>query len=120
MTGEIDKIRDAFAEQLASLEQRLSSTPGDVGLLSDIQDGIGSVLRSGENGEAEIRRLLQERFESGDLRKETFQLVRSMLDGYVTERLLTSPDEVEYSITAPPGARPSDIEDSFRSTVVIQ
>ena len=41
--------------------------------------------------EAEIRRVLQDRYEKGELRKETFQLVKSMLDRYVTEQAPTSP-----------------------------
>ena len=60
-------------------------------MLAEIQDGIGRLLAGNGNTEAEIRRVLQERYESGDLRKETFQLVKSMLDRYVTEQAPTSP-----------------------------
>jgi hypothetical protein len=110
MTGETDKIRDAFADQLTSFDQRLSSTPGDPQLLSDIREGIASLLLSAEDSEAKIRGVLQERYDSGDLSKATFQLVTTMLDRCVTERLLTSPDEEHYNITAPSAARPPDID----------
>ncbi|MBT8081213.1 MAG: protein kinase [Gammaproteobacteria bacterium] len=119
MTGETDKTRDAFAEQLASLDKNLSSTNDDAGLLSEIQQGIGALLSSTEGSEAEIRGILQERYDSGDLRKETFHIVKSMLDRFVSERLPTSRDKEEFAITAPPSMRPQEIEDSFISTVVI-
>ena len=91
MSAESEKIRDTFANQLASFEDRLEAKADDVEMLADIQDGIAGLLSSDGNSEAEIRRILQERYEAGGLRKETFQLVKSMLDGYVTERVPTTP-----------------------------
>jgi len=49
-------------------------------MLADIQNGIGRLLTTTGNSEAQIRKVLQERYEAGVLRKETFQLVKSMLD----------------------------------------
>ncbi len=125
MSAESNKIRDTFANQLASFEDRLEAKADDVEMLADIQEGIAGLLASNGNSEAEIRRILQERYEAGDLRMETFQLVKSMLDGYVTERIPTSPvadtpemtspsilDEIEAS-EAPPE------DDEFGSTTVI-
>ncbi|NIL94201.1 MAG: protein kinase, partial [Woeseiaceae bacterium] len=53
------------------------------------------MLGSNGSSEAEIRRVLQERYDAGELRKETFQLVKSMLDRYVTEIVETSPSIAE-------------------------
>ena len=91
MSAESEKIRDTFADQLASFDSKLEATADDVDMLADIQNGIGSLLASSGDNEGEIRRVLQERYEAGDLRKETFQLVKSMLDRYVTEKIPTSP-----------------------------
>lgn len=90
MNAESNKIRESLVDQLSSFEQRLDSKIDDVRLLADIQDGIGQLIGASEGNEAEIRRVLQDRYESGNLRKETFQLVKSMLDRFVTEDLLTS------------------------------
>ncbi|MDH3619776.1 MAG: protein kinase [Gammaproteobacteria bacterium] len=91
MSADTDKISDTFADQLASLDDRLEATSDDVGMLADIQEGIGSLLTSSGGSEATIRRVLQERYEAGDLRKETFQLVKSMLDGYASENTPSRP-----------------------------
>lgn len=125
MNAESDKIRDTFADRLASFEDQLEAKADDVEMLADIQDGIAGLLSSDGNSEAEIRRILQERYEAGSLRNETFQLVKSMLDRYVTERIPTSPvpparripspsilDEIEASEDTAP-------DDQFSSTTVI-
>ncbi len=123
MSAESDKIRDTFADQLASFDDKLQAKTDDVDMLSDIQQGIGALLSSDGGSEAEIRRVLQERYESGALRKETFQLVKSMLDHYVTERTPTSPTETAPERPMPAAERsaaPSDpVEDSFAATTVI-
>ena len=128
MSAESEKSRDTLAEQLAAFDDRLQSMAGDVDMLADIQEGIGALLSSGENSEAEIRRVLQERYEAGELRKETFQLVKSMLDRYVTEKLPTSPTATVV-IPSPFPDQPSpqhdqtppgeDQEDSFGTTTVL-
>ncbi len=112
MSAESEKSRDVLAEQLAAFDDRLQSMSGDVDMLADIQRGIGTLLSSGDNSEAEIRRVLQERLESGDLRKETFQLVKSMLDRFVTENVPTSPTASVVN-PRPPAAEPAPPPPSF-------
>jgi hypothetical protein len=126
MSAESKKPRDTLSEQLAAFDDRLQSMAGDVDMLADIQEGIGALLSSGENSEAEIRQVLQERYEAGELRKETFQLVKSMLDRYVTEKLPTSPTATvvipsPFPDQPPPGQdHPEpDQEDSFGTTTVL-
>jgi len=92
MNAERDKIRESLVSQLSSFEKGLDDKIDEIAMLSEIQDCIGRLLGNGGGAEAEIRRVLQARFETGDLRKETFQLVKSMLDRYVTECIPTSPD----------------------------
>ena len=89
--------RDILVDQLASFEDRLDEKGDDVEMLAEIQAGIRRLLGSGESSEAEVRRVLQERYDNGQLRKETFQLVKSMLDRYVTEIIETSPSIADAS-----------------------
>ena len=101
-------------------------------MLAEIQEGIGRLLGSGSSSEAEIRRVLQERYENGQLRKETFQLVKSMLDRYVTEVVETSPSiaeaaavlegkpEVERSAGRRTDAPPAEpVDATMGSTIVL-
>jgi len=126
MNAESDKIRDTIGDQLASFDDRLEASADDVEMLADIQHGIGSLLSSNGGNEAEIRRILQERFEAGSLRKETFQLVKSMLDRFVTEDISMSQSISEEdqtpSQTTPPildEVDPLTADDAFGTTTVI-
>jgi len=92
MSADSDKLRSSFADQLSSFDDRLGDKTDEMKMLADIKDGIGRLLEASGGNEAEIRRLLQERYEAKALRKETFQLVKSMLDRYVTEQVPTSTD----------------------------
>ena len=62
MNSETDNVRDSFAAQLASFDDKLHSTSDDVEMLADIQEGIANLLASTGENEADIRRILQERY----------------------------------------------------------
>ena len=132
MNAESNNLRDTLVDQLSSFEDKLENMSDDVQMLAEIQDGIGRLLNSGSSSEAQIRRVLQERYEGGQLRKETFQLVKSMLDRYVTEVVETSPSIAEAaavlegrpeptpSAPRPPAPPPeTTVEDKMGSTVVL-
>jgi len=128
MNAESENVRDTFADQLASFDDKLKATANDVDMLADIQNGIGRLLTTTGNSEAQIRKVLQERYEAGVLRKETFQLVKSMLDRYVTENIATSPTPEELvpaSSSKQPPINPSPVfeepvgDDAFGATTVI-
>ena len=125
MSAESDKIRDTFANQLASFEDRLEAKADDVEMLADIQEGIGSLLASNGNSEAEIRRILNDCYDEGSLRKETFQLVKTILDGFVTESIPTSPLPGESETKGPSilddigSTGEPAADDEFGSTTVI-
>jgi len=82
MSAKSNKISDGFAEQLASFDDQLGASANDLDMLADIQQRISDLLASNRNSEAEIRLVLQERYGAGSLRKETFQLVESILDRF--------------------------------------
>ena len=90
MSAESDNLRNSFSDQLASFQDRLAGKEDEVQMLAEIREAIGRLLEASGGSEAEIRRVLQERFEAGALREETFQLVKSMLDRYVTEQVPTA------------------------------
>ena len=128
MNAESENVRESFADQLASFDDKLKATANDAEMLADIQDGIGRLLATTGNSEAQVRRVLQERYEAGALRKETFQLVKSMLDRYVTENIATSPTPEELvpaSGSKQPPSNPSPVfaepvaDDAFGATTVI-
>jgi len=120
MSAESENVRDTLADQLASFDDKLKATADDVDMLADIQEGIGRLLATTGSSEAQIRSVLQERYESGALRKETFQLVKSMLDRFVTENIATSPTPEEL-VPAPsrePQPEP-EADDAFGATTII-
>jgi serine/threonine protein kinase len=131
MSADSKNVSDTFVDKLASFDDRLHATANDVDMLADIQEGLGRLLAGSGNSEGEIRRILQERYAAGALRKETFQLVKSLLDRYVTENIPTSPTPAEFSASPPQAiktsapamaadnAQSSDGEDRFSTTTVI-
>jgi hypothetical protein len=124
MSAESDNLRATFSDRLASFEDGLGGKEDEVRLLAGIRESIGRLIEANGGSEAEIRRVLQERYESGTLREETFQLVQSMLDRYVSEQVptgneLTGPPQQEA-----PEARADELElpandDPFGRTDVI-
>jgi len=102
MNAESDNIRQTLVDHLTSFEDRLDNKIDDVDMLSEIQEAIGRLLGNNGGSEAEIRRVLQDRYEADELRKETFQLVKSMLDRYVTEEAPTSPESTQVMPKADP------------------
>ncbi|MDJ0905122.1 MAG: serine/threonine-protein kinase, partial [Woeseiaceae bacterium] len=132
MSAKPENLRDSLVDQLSSFDAQLDDKIDEVAMLSRIQEGIGRLLADNGNTEAEIRQVLQDRYEKGELRKETFQLVKSMLDRYVTEQVPTSPGapgntgRIEPRIgvdapaaRAPQPAAPQAADDAMSSTVVL-
>jgi serine/threonine protein kinase len=125
MSAETENIRESLVDQLSSLESRLENRTDDVAMLADMQEGIGRLVGSNSSSEAEIRRILQQRFESGELRKETFQLVKSMLDRYVTEQTPTDSVGMRVKPAIEPrkettlNKNPPPVDDAMSSTIVI-
>ena len=92
MSADLDRFRKTLADQLSNIDDRLNGQSDDLQLLAELQAGIGRLLDTDGGNEAEIRRVLQDRYETGELRKETFQLVKSMLDHFGRGQTETRPD----------------------------
>jgi len=127
MTAEFEKKLDTLGDQLANLEDQLAASTDDVALLTDLQSGIGSLLTANGGNESEIRRVLQERYDTGALRQETFQLVKSMLDRFTTDEvpsgapgvLARGPEEAPGNPSLPDHAAETPGDDEFGTTTVI-
>ena len=124
MSGESKNLRASFSDRLASFEDTLAGTEDEVRMLADIREAIGRLIEASGGSEAEIRRVLEERYQSGALREETFQLVQSMLDSYVTEQVPTSDSDARPPHHDGPAAAVSGLEhpandDPFGRTDVI-
>lgn len=105
MSADSKNVRDSFVDQLANFDEKLRATVDNVDMLADIRQGIGKLIASSGNSEAQIRKILQDGYDAGALRKETFQLVKSMLDRFVA---------------GPKVASQHDGDDAFSATAVIQ
>ena len=101
MTADSENIHEALGAQLSSLDDNLGAKTDDFEMLADIQKGIGRLLAENGHVEGDIRRVLQDRFDKGELRKETYQLVKSMLDRFVTENVPTSPTSDDVDVVEP-------------------
>ena len=123
MSAEQDNLHATFSDQLASFEDRLAGKEDEVQMLAEIREAIGRLLEASDGSEAEIRRVLQERLDAGVLRGETFQLVESILERYVTEQVPTSNNEAAPEPTRQPANMSAVDEpandDPFGSTDVI-
>ena len=127
MSAESKKPRDTLAVQLIALDARLDAAADKVEMLSDVRRSIGSLLSSRGSSEAEVRRVLQERYDAGDLRKETFQLVKLILDRFNAKRDSRTPkrtvvrsgaDSPENGLEPGPKTEPES-DDSFGATTVL-
>lgn len=120
MNAESNDIGQQLASQLSRFNDQLDGNVDDVNLVTSIQDGIARLIEASGGNEDGIRRVLQEQYDAGSLRKETFQLVKSVLDRFLTEQIPTEP-------TAPPGRPQSELDaspvvedDVYASTTIIE
>ncbi len=109
MSSETDSLEQTYSDQLLDFESQLRHTMDDESLLQDVFQAIRELLRNHEQSEADIRKILHDRFESGQLREDTFQVVQRMLDSIVSDFVATMPGG-DF------GANPSE---SFADTDVI-
>jgi len=91
MTSPPDNSEQSYSEQLADFEGQLKQTMDDASLLQDVHRTIRELLKEHQDSEADIRNILLARLESGVLRQESFQLVRTMLDRIVADDIDTLP-----------------------------
>jgi serine/threonine protein kinase len=109
MAGMADKSPKSYAEQLSNFASELRDHIDDEAMLSEIHVAIKTMLSSDGASENQIRNVLQQQLDRGDLRKESFQLVQKLIDNIVSEDIPTDSN----------GTSVED-KDPFGSTTIIE
>jgi hypothetical protein len=92
MSTKTDKLKLSDTEQFSDLASRLQSQVDDQTVLAEIHVAIKELLSNNRATETRILEILQRRFDSGDLRPETFELVHKMLDRIRSETVTPAGD----------------------------
>jgi len=108
MSGMADNSLKSYAEQLSEFASELKGHIDDEAMLHEIHVAIKTLLSADGASESQIRSVLQQQFERGDLREESFQLVQKLIDNIVSEDVPTQPN-----------AQPNEEQDPFGATTVI-
>ena len=108
MAGMADNSPKSYAEQLSDFASELKGHIDDEAMLHEIHLAIKTLLSSDGASESKIRSVLQQQFERGDLREESFQLVQKLIDNIMSEDIPTQSN-----------AQPVEEKDPFGSTTVI-
>jgi len=122
MSANSDNLKPSDSVQVPDVGNRLERPAGDETVLAEIHVALKELLSKNDNREGRIREALQKRFESGDLRPESFELVKKMLDRILGENIPTlsvdsdpaTSEEAMYAATMVIGE-----EVPFVATVVI-
>jgi len=91
MNAESKDMRQKLASELSSFDDRLRGNTSDSALVASVQREVSRLLEASRGSEAGIRRVLSEQFRSGELSEETYRLLESMLERFVTEQIPTAP-----------------------------
>jgi len=123
MNAKSDKLERSYSKQLTEFAEQLQKKIADEDLLDDIHGAIEDLLWDDESVAADIRHIVQEQHQAGNLRDETFELVNRMLDRMVTEHVATAPSESEPVPPLPSNPQPQAQQksaDPFGDTTVIE
>ncbi len=107
MNANSDNLKRPNAEDFSELETRLQSQVDDETVLAEIHVALRGLLSNNDNSESGIREILQRRYDAGELRPESLELVQKMLDRIRSEGASTlpvdndpaPPEEVSYAAT---------------------
>jgi protein kinase-like protein/Calx-beta domain-containing protein len=103
-----NSTQKSYQEQLTKFASELRENIDDEAMLQEIHQAIKAMLSGDEVSEREIRAVLQQHLDQGDVREESFQLMQKLIDNIVSEELPTA------TIVLSP-----DDSDPFVSTTVI-
>lgn len=135
MSAKFDNLQLSGGENFSELEDRLERQVDDDSVLAEIHVAIKELLSNPGTTEARIREILQRRYDAGELRPESFELVQKMLDAIRSEdnagandgastTVLDGKDDPAYEKTLVLGnSVPVDnavAQDQFTSTEVLE
>ncbi|MDX1480443.1 MAG: protein kinase [Woeseiaceae bacterium] len=95
MSSDSKRSSEEYSEQLSRFESQLRHTMDDASLQQDVFKAIRELVRDHQESEADIRRVLRARYESGQIREDTLHVVERMLDKVASEYVSTMPEEGE-------------------------
>ena len=111
MSADSDKSSPSSYEQkLSLLDDRLRGNDDDKAMLADVGAAMRAMLAENGESEVDIRTTLQKKFASGDMRRETFELVSNLLGKISSEEMVRA----ATSQTEP------DADEIFAKTAVIE
>jgi hypothetical protein len=110
MSAFLDNIEQSFSDQLSEFDVKLREQDDNASLLKEIHAAITMLMSRTGDRDTEIREILQKRYNAGQLRLETYQLVRNVLDRVVIESMATMPDGID---------EPATDDDAYARTTVI-
>ena len=91
MNANSDNLKRPDAEDFSELEARLQSQVDDQTVLAEIHVALRGLLSNNGDSESGIREILQKRYDAGELRPESLELVQKMLDRIRSEGASTLP-----------------------------
>jgi len=112
MNANIDKLERSYPEELSGFAEELHEQIADESLLDDIHSAVQSLLSGDADSEADIRRILREQYQAGNLRDETFELVQRMLEHAGQEQEDVTPAPIVPDLVI-------ENDELFRDTTVI-
>ena len=114
MNAESKDMRQKLASELSNFDDRLRGNTSDSALVASVQREVSRLLEASRGSEAGIRRVLSEQYRSGELSEETYYLLESMLERFVTEQIPTAP-------SSQPEDEPAGVpvDDEYASTTVL-
>ena len=98
-----------YTDQLSDFESQLRHTLDDQSLQQDVFRAIRELLQTHKQSESDIREILRQRFESGQLREETLRTVQNMLERVSDELDDTLPDDFEEPDFSQTDVLPRDV-----------
>lgn len=121
MSTEKDKkSAQSYEEQLSNLESRLQGHAGDEEMLANLGIAMRELLSSDGETEGHIRATLQKQLDSGNLRRETYELVQNLLGKIVAEEIARAPLPESSLMADEIFATTAVIEDQAQAQVAAQ
>jgi serine/threonine protein kinase len=91
MSVEAEKNGPTYEERLSKLESHLEGNANDEAMLAGVGMAMRALLSGNGESEAHIRQILERQFNQGNLRRESYELVESMLGKLVAEERAQEP-----------------------------
>ena len=114
-----DNLKLSGTEQFSDLASRLQSQVNDETVLAEIHVAIKELLSNNSATEERIREILQRRYDSGDLRPETFELVHKMLDRIRSANMAATASNDGTSTLVLDRESPAQEDGAYAKTLVI-